>query len=224
MARKVEKNTREQPTRDEQGEKKEEIQTGETLLAQKIEAENLPKTSASVSKKTVRKKKKPSFLRDLFGLVFKIGFLLLVIFILFTYLFGVHRTTLPNMVPNIKDGDLVFFYRIDKDYVAGDALVLIQQGKQQVQRVIAVGGDEVDIDEEYIRVNGYIQLNLEDLHIAGRTMRYEEGIDFPVKLAEDEVFVLGDNRENATDSRIYGPVKITDTLGKVMMVIRNRGF
>jgi type IV secretory pathway protease TraF len=38
------------------------------------------------------------------------------------------------------------------------------------------------------------------------------------------VFVLGDAREGAADSRIYGPVNTEDTLGTVITVIRRRSL
>lgn len=56
------------------------------------------------------------------------------------------------------------------------------------------------------------------------TKRYAEGMDFPVTLRDEEIFVLGDAREDATDSRVYGIVQADDTLGKVMLVIRRREF
>ena len=90
-----------------------------------------------------------------------------------------------------------------------------------VRRVVAVEGDTVDITEDGLEVNGYLQ---QENLIYEKTRRYEEGIDFPVTLKANEVFVLGDARENATDSRVYGVVNIEETKGKVMLIIRKRGF
>ena len=58
------------------------------------------------------------------------------------------------MYPNIKDGDLVVYYRLDKNYTARDLTVLDYQGSRQVRRVIAVAGDTVDITEDGLLVNG----------------------------------------------------------------------
>lgn len=189
-----------------------------------IQGENQNVRKLQKDKNGKGKKKKPSFLSDLLGLLLKIGMIVLAFYVLTTYLFGVYRNISADMKPNVKDGDLAFFYRLDKKYASGDIVVINHNGQQQVQRVIAVGGDEVNIDEETLRVNGYIQMNLEDIYTSGKTVRYEEGISFPITLGPDEIFVLGDNREYSTDSRIYGPVKIEDTLGKVMMIIRMRNF
>jgi signal peptidase I len=51
-----------------------------------------------------------------------------------------------------------------------------------------------------------------------------DGIEYPITLAVGEVFVLGDARENATDSRVYGAVNEKDTLGTVIAVIRRRNL
>lgn len=42
----------------------------------------------------------------------------------------------------------------------------------------------------------------------------------PVTLGENEVFLMGDNRPESEDSRVFGPVKAKDTLGEVMTVLR----
>jgi signal peptidase I len=86
-------------------------------------------------------------------------------------------------------------------------------------RVVAVAGDQVDIREDGLYVNGYLQY---EENIYEKTTRYEEGVDFPLTVGEGEVFVLGDSRENSTDSRIFGPVSVADTYGKTIMIIRRR--
>ena len=48
------------------------------------------------------------------------------------------------MYPAAKDGDLVVFYRLDKDYEARDLIVLEVDGAKEVRRVVAVAGDNFD--------------------------------------------------------------------------------
>ena len=70
-------------------------------------------------------------------------------------------------------------------------------------------------------INGSLQ---QEQEIYQKTERYQEGGEFPLTVPEGQVFVLGDSRSGATDSRIYGSVEIEDTLGKVMTVIRRRSI
>lgn len=161
----------------------------------------------------------PSLLQEVLLLLFKIGAALMVLVLLFTFLFGIFRNADDSMAPGFREGDLVMFYRLDKAYTASDTLVVEYEGKKQVRRVVAVAGDTVDITEEGLLINGSLQ---EERRIYEDTKRYAQGIDFPVTLKEGEVFLLGDSREHAEDSRIYGPVPVKDTLGKVMTLIRRR--
>ena len=48
-----------------------------------------------------------------------------------------------------------------------------------------------------------------------------EGIQFPVTLAEDEVFLMGDNRNHSTDSRsdTLGPVNVGYLQGKAVFLL-----
>jgi len=162
-----------------------------------------------------------SLLREFGSLAIKIFLIIGAILLIFTLVYGLHYNVEPGMHPAIKDGDMVMYYRWDKNYKAGDLILVTFQGQKQVRRVIAVAGDTVDITEEGLVINGALQ---QEPEISQKTERYEEGIHFPITLGENEVFVLGDARENATDSRIYGPVNIGDTQGKVISVLRRRNL
>lgn len=163
--------------------------------------------------------KMPPLLKDILFLLAKIAGIIAVFLLLFTFLFGLYRNTDASMAPAIKDGDLVLFYRLDKTYVAGDTLLLEFQGEKQVRRVVATAGDVVDITEDGLIVNGALQ---QEPAIYQQTQRWADGVTFPLTVGEDQVFVLGDTRENAADSRVYGAVEIKDTLGKVITILRRR--
>lgn len=87
----------------------------------------------------------------------------------------------------------------------------------EIYRVIAEEGDEVDIKEDKVIVNGLIQ---EEEYAIGNTKAFEEGIKFPVKVKKGSVFLLADNREKGIDSRIFGNVLKKDILGKVILVFK----
>lgn len=150
--------------------------------------------------------------------VLVIGGLLVLIGI---FLFGAARNTDLGMAPSVKSGDLVCYFRLDRQYAASDLAALKIEGRFQTRRVIAVGGDTVDLTDEGLLVNGYLQ---QEIDMVGETLPYTDGITFPVVLEEDQVFLLGDNREHASDSRLYGAVDASDTLGKVVFILRRRNL
>jgi len=160
--------------------------------------------------------------KDLFLLIVKIAFIVLIFILLSTFIFGIIRYEDPSMIPAIKDGDLVIFNRYTENgYQVRDAIVLKRDGQAQVRRVVAKEGDVVDITEDGLIINGALQHEPE---IYQETKRYQEGVEFPLTVPAGQVFVLGDSRKGAADSRIYGCVKTEETLGKVMTIVRRRGI
>ena len=175
----------------------------------------------AVAQAPPKKKPKTSVWSDLLLLLLKILVIILLFVLMFTFLFGATRYSDVAMQPNIKAGDLVIYYRLDKTYVATNCVALKYQGKTQVMRVVAVEGDTVDMTADGLVINGALQSEPDP---SKQTLPYTEGIQFPLTLQKGEVFLLGDDRENSADSRVYGAVNAKDTLGEVMTVIRRRNI
>ena len=168
------------------------------------------------------KEKAPtSVLSDILLLLLKILIVILLFVLLFTFLFGATRYNDVAMEPNIKSGDLVIYSRVDKDFDVGQEAALKYQGKTQVMRVVATAGDTVDMLPDGFAVNGVIQ---KEPNPQKQTLPYTEGVTFPITLKKGEIFLLGDDRENSADSRVYGAVQQDDTLGKVLNIVRRRNF
>ena len=163
----------------------------------------------------------PSVWREFKPLGVKLAAIAVSAALLFGFVYGFYCNGEPGMNPLVRDGDLVIFYRWDKKYHAKDLVLLTFQGQRQVRRIIATAGDTVDITEEGLIINGALQ---QEWNIYQQTRRYAEGTDFPLTLKEGEVFVLGDARENAVDSRVYGPVNVKDTRGTVITILRRRNL
>ena len=80
-----------------------------------------------------------------------------------------------------------------------------------IKRVIAVPGDTIDIKDGYVYVNGE---KLEEPYVKGRT--FARNGSYPVTVPPDKVFVLGDNRENSSDSRNIGFIDQKRIKGKAV--------
>ena len=166
-------------------------------------------------------KAQPSVLSDLLFLFLKVLMIGMFLVLFFTFMFGITQVQDETMDPAVKEGDLAIYYRLDKRYSKDDVVIVNIDGETQIRRVVALPGDTVDMDERGLVINGYSQI---ETNIYTRTEPYVDGITFPITLAEDEVFVLGDNRPKAVDSRMYGAVKVSATNGKLMTLIRRRNL
>lgn len=161
---------------------------------------------------------KKEVLKNLLILFIRIIITIIMFFIIFKFIFGLSRVTNQYMEPSIKSGDLLLFYRLDKAYEKGDAVVL----KSGVFRVVAKEGDTVDINNENkVLVNGH----LEDTKVYYLTKKEDDSkIKFPVTIKKDEYFVLGDYRDLIKDSRIFGTVNSKDIKGKVIAKLQTRNI
>lgn len=175
----------------------------------------------NISKKKKKKSSKDPVIRATLKLMIKFTSILLVMAFIFTFIFGIYRVNDTSMVPNVNAGDMVLYYRLDKKFIVGDTVVYEYNGKKSLGRIVAISGDEVDIDERGFKVNNSNQY---EPKIYKETLPFTEGIKFPLKLKEDEVFILADNRENAVDSRLFGAVKAKEISGKIFTLIRRRGI
>jgi len=83
-----------------------------------------------------------------------------------------------------------------------------------IKRAIALPGDTVDIRGGSVYVNGE---KLDEPYIKGDTNAI--GMTFPVKVPENKVFVLGDNRQNSSDSRMIGFISTNKIKGRAVLRI-----
>lgn len=148
----------------------------------------------------------------------RLAFLAVLLCILFGMVFGLAVMRDDDMSPRISAGDLMLFYRLEDTLRAEDVIIFEKEGRQYTGRIVAVGGDTVEVTEDArLMINGsYVA----ESNIYYSTPRYESEVAYPVTLGEGQVFVLCDYREGARDSRYFGPVEKTEIQGKVITVIR----
>jgi signal peptidase I len=186
---------------------------------------HLVESGAKPEKPVERKaaaKKPPTLLEDLLFLLAKIAVIALFLVIIFTFLFGIKLIKDDSMYPGLRDGDLVIYYRMQKNYVQGDLIAIKKDGKTEFRRVVATEGDTVDINHDNgLEINGYPQ---QEKLIEGETLPVVDATEFPLTVGPEQVFVLGDNRQYSVDSRTYGCVDKADTQGRIITVIRRRNL
>jgi signal peptidase I len=96
--------------------------------------------------------------------------------------------------------------------------------KPYIKRVIGLPGDIITIENGDVYRNGII---LDEPYIQDGITDCPRSKCDPVLVPEGDVYVLGDNRKNSTDSRIFGPVSVESIIGKAWITywpLRDFGF
>ena len=155
-----------------------------------------------MSEKEKKQVRKTTSYRFLTRFLLKTVILLAALIILLTVVFGIFRMSGNTMSPFVRDGDLCIFYRLDKIYLNDVVLYVDDNGNKKVGRVVASGGQTVDFPK-----NGGYQVNDYEPTEENPYKTYvaEKGnIKYPLKLKDNEYFILNDFRKITTDSRELG--------------------
>lgn len=156
-------------------------------------------------------------------------FALAVLILVSTFLGRLIGVDGDSMLPTLHNGDMLVLQSVGYSPKSGDVVVLstptFRGGAALVKRVIATGGQRLDIDYDagVVYVDG---VALEENYL-GETMRRPsfDHYDYPITVPEGCVFVMGDNRNNSSDSRCDGfPERIgmvdqRRVLGRVCWII-----
>ena len=152
-------------------------------------------------------------------------YMLMGILLVFLLFFRVIVVSGDSMYSTLLDGDylLLLGNLIYQEPEQGDIVVISKQsfdnGKPIVKRVIATEGQTVDIDFDnaVVYVDG---VALEEPYINSPTS-FNEGTIFPLTVAKDCIFVLGDNRGVSRDSRdpVIGQIDKREVLGKAIFLM-----
>ena len=167
--------------------------------------------------------------RELFEWLQMVLGCVLVAVVVFNCFARLTRVDGGSMDNTLQDGELMLVWSLGYEPKQGDIIVLNKtttifpghsESKAIVKRVIATGGQTVDIDygeglvyvdgqpldEPYIKEEMYFPLDMPETHW---------------EIPEGSIFVLGDNRNRSTDSRsaLLGPVDEDYVLGKVVMAL-----
>lgn len=177
---------------------------------------------ATLEEKPVSSKQKENqvFKKHLILLVVKILFLVLICFIVFGVIFGFTRMNDSSMSPNIKNGDLIVYYRLENRFSNGDAVVVDRGEGLESFRIVALPGQVVDIDKDG---NLLIDGQPSTVETFFETKKDEKAvIDYPHRIPEGYYFVMNDDRRNTNDSRAFGEIIRDKIKGRIITKIQIR--
>jgi signal peptidase I len=168
-----------------------------------------------------------------------IGAGLVALFIML-FVFRSYQVDGPSMQPTLHNNDRLIIWKVPRtwakitrnDYIPkrGDIIVFSERGlttpdgntKELIKRVIGLPGDRVVIENGKTKV-----FNKEhpDGYDPDTTLPYGKGLDLSMdneekidqKIGPNQVFVMGDNRNNSLDSRVFGPISASDIVGKLVL-------
>ena len=152
---------------------------------------------------------------------FKYVVVVVIVLLLFIFVVGLQQVVGPSMYPTLQEGNIIIvnklLYNIGKP-ARNDIVVLMQDEKYMVKRIVGLPGETIEYKDNYIYVNG--EKFKESFLVDG-----VETNDFSSKdlgsevIPEDKYLVLGDNRTNSMDSRDYGFVDRKQIVGKAWLRI-----
>jgi len=150
------------------------------------------------------------------------------------------------MIPTLRIGDHIFVKKGNADVGRGDVVVFefpLDRSTDYVKRVVAVGGDTVEVRNDIVSINGteLPQAEIKNEPNPCPAETGEEGCNFAretsgdrtytimfagrlapdaprLVVPEGHVFVLGDNRDNSYDSRKWGFVPVDHIKGKATLI------
>ena len=191
----------------------EEVFDEETEIAE----DELTSEDDSAQEKKISK----NFLRELYEWTQAIAIAVVLALVINHFVFSIVEVQGASMEPTLNQSERLFVFKTFYQPKNKDIVIVKseQLGKYIVKRVIAVGGQTIDINKETGKV--YVDGKLQDESYINEEANYYVGnIEaYPLTVPENCVFVMGDNRGNSMDSRALGFFENDDIMGKAIFRI-----
>jgi signal peptidase I len=136
-----------------------------------------------------------------------------------SFLFTPFYIPSPSMEPTLYPGDRIIVnrlaYRLGEPQ-RGDVVVFrypLDPSRDYVKRVVAVGGDTVEARDNVLYINGQPQPPAS--YLPPGVVYSDFG---PIKVPPNNYFMMGDNRNNSADSRVWGTLDRKLIIGKAVLV------
>ena len=126
-----------------------------------------------------------------------------------------------NMLPSLESGELVVIdERVYKDepISRGDVVAFMDprgSGRVFIERVVGLPGEIIEIRNGIVFID---EKQLTEDYVDSRRKERDISQKFPqMKVPQNMFFLLGDNRDNSVDSRLFGAVRMENIIGKMIL-------
>ena len=158
--------------------------------------------------------------REVIGYLVAIISAVILAILIRTFIFEPFIVPTPSMEPTLMVGDKVIINKLSYEFTdieRGDIIAFhspIEEDKELVKRAIAIEGDEISLTSEgEIFVNGE---KLNEYYLPDeQDIKYLNQV---INIGPDEVFVMGDNRNNSFDSRFFGNISEDRIFGEFVII------
>jgi signal peptidase I len=140
----------------------------------------------------------------------------LLVILIRTFIVTPVRVNGSSMLPTLIDGEFLLLEKFNNKYNRFDIIVLDHKGEKLVKRIIGLPGEFVEYK------NNKLYINNEEVKEEISSL---ETYDFSIEelgytqIPKDYYFVMGDNRQNSTDSRYIGLIHKEDIVGEVNIIV-----
>lgn len=170
-------------------------------------------------------RRQPGILRRFLSFVICIAVVLAAAWGIRTYVVEPFEVPSASMETTIMTGDRLFAEKVSyhfTDVQPGDIVVFSDPqvpSRVLVKRVIATEGQTVSMSGGTLYIDGVAQ---SEPYVTGETYPLSQtagnvSISYPYVVPEGEVWVMGDNRENSSDSRYFGSIDEDTIFGKAIL-------
>ena len=165
-----------------------------------------------------------SFLRILYEIIKTVAFIVLVFIVVRYFLIQPFLVDGNSMEPNFHDNEYLLIQKISyrfKEPARGDVVIFHppQKSVYYIKRVVALPGEKIVINEDKVMIYNKERPDGFELNESYVKQYEQTNGDLSQTLKSDEYFVMGDNRENSSDSREFGPIDHKNIAGKVFVTI-----
>lgn len=173
---------------------------------------------------TQKDEKKNSPARELFGWIVYIGIIILLTWFIITFIGVRTKVSGRSMETTLQDGNQLIVDKISYRFTDPKRYDIVvfpykyEENTHYIKRIIGLPGETIQVKDGYAYINGKL---LESDIYGAELMNYPGIAESPITLADNEYFVLGDNRNHSADSREpnVGIIKRKDLTGKAWIRI-----